>query len=103
MQEPSRSVGESRVIVLWEVRKGTVVLRARTPIYVRILKEGKLTFAENETLRIFAHGSDVQSAMRDFDSHVVHFHAYYVGLQEDQVVGEGSRLKKLFETFERVE
>ena len=52
---------------------------------------------------MFGHGCDKESALQDFSSHVIYFHKYYSSLREDQVIGEGLRLKKAFaDMFEQV-
>ena len=90
-------------VAIWEIRKGRTHLRAKTAISVRMWSEEAFIFAENESLRVLGHGRDIESALADFNAHVVYFHKYYSNLREDQVMGEGLRLKRLFESmFERV-
>jgi hypothetical protein len=85
-------------LVLWQVISGGTRLQARSPITVRTRSEGDFVFAENETLRTFAYGRTLEEALEQFEDHVVHFYEYYASLGDDQVVGEGARLKNLFET-----
>lgn len=85
-------------LVLWQVSSGGIRLRATSPITVRVRSEGDFVFAENEALGTFAYGRTHEEALEHFEDHVVHFYETYVNLREDQVVGEGARLKNLFET-----
>jgi hypothetical protein len=82
--------------VLWDIRSGPVRLRAARPITVHLRAEGLYWFAENETLRVFAHGVTVEDALTDFKEHVAYFHAYYEKLRANQVIGEAERLKQVF-------
>ena len=82
--------------VLWDIRSGQVRLRAAKPVTVHLRVEGAYWFAENETLRVFAHGVTVEEALQDFQEHVAYFHSHYEKLRPNQVVGEGARLKQVF-------
>lgn len=83
-------------LVLWRVTSAGIQLRATSPIIIRFRSEGEFVFAENETLRIFAHGQTSEQALEQFEDHVVHFFESYANLGSDQVVGEGARLKQVF-------
>ena len=82
--------------VLWDIHAGSLRLHAAKPITVHIRSEGAYWFAENETLRVFAHGATVEEALQEFQEHVAYFHGYYEKLRTNQVIGEGARLKQLF-------
>jgi hypothetical protein len=89
-------------LVLWRVTSAGIQLRATSPITVRVRSEGEFVFAENETLRIFAHGRTPEQALEQFEDHVVHFYESYANLGSDEVVGEGARLKQVFaDSFQR--
>lgn len=98
-QMPSQS---QMPLVLWRVASAGIRLHASLPITVRVHSEGEFVFAENETLRVFAHGRTPEEALEQFEDHVVHFYESYANLESDQVVGEGARLKQIFATsFQR--
>lgn len=82
--------------VLWEICNGGVRLLANKPITVHFRVEGTHWFAENENLRVFAHGKDMRAALDDFQSHVVYFFQHYGNLRENQLMGEAVELKRLF-------
>lgn len=84
--------------VLWDIHAGSLRLHATKPVTVHLRSEGAYWFAENETLRVFAYGATVEEALEDFQEHVVYFHSYYKSLRADQVIGEGERLKQLFDS-----
>ncbi|HKQ49703.1 MAG TPA: hypothetical protein VJZ71_16640 [Phycisphaerae bacterium] len=82
--------------VLWDIQSGPVRLRAARPVTVHLRVDGAYWFAENETLRVFAHGVTVEEALQDFQEHVAYFYSHYEKLRPNQVVGEGARLKQVF-------
>ena len=83
-------------LLLWRVEAAGTRLRVLTPITIRVRFEDNLVFAENETLRIFAHGNTQDEAMEQFQQHVVHSQRSYAGLRDDQVLGDAIRLRRLF-------
>lgn len=89
-------------LVLWQVKSSGTQLRATAALTIRVRSEGNFVFAENETLRVFAHGQSLDEALEQFQDHVVHFYESYLKLGNDQVIGEGARLKQVFEaSFQR--
>jgi hypothetical protein len=102
LMESPTSRETSLPTVLWEIRADKVRLRAVTPIKVEVRMEGRFWFAENETLRVFAHGLTQAVALAEFHEHLVYFYSYYAKLRMDQVIGEATRLKELYaKTFKR--
>jgi hypothetical protein len=87
------------IVPLWELSIGDNLVRPAVPIGVRIRREGKYFFAENEALSIYAHGDSPEGAVEDFKSMAAFFAEEYRSLAEDSVVGLGARLR---ETFQRV-
>lgn len=87
--------------VLWSIQSDDHRLRATKAVTVHLRREGLYWFAENESLRVFAHGSTQAEALSEFQEHVAYFHQYFQRLTADEVVGEGARLKRLFaDSFE---
>lgn len=100
--QPEDQIRTELPLVLWQIAASGVRLRAASPVTVRIRSEGKFVFTENETLRVFAHGETLDEALEQFQDHVVHFFESYSKLSNDQVIGEGARLKQVFEaSFQR--
>jgi hypothetical protein len=69
------------------------------PVAVTLVSEGESWFAENEDLNLFGSGDTALSAIEDFRGHFEHFFERYRSLGWDEVVGEGLRLKKLYESL----
>lgn len=76
-------------------RNGRVLVAVR-PINVSIERSEGGFCAENITLQIFAAGENAQQALADFRSQLFELYAHYSKLTEDEVVGEGARLRELF-------
>ncbi len=72
-----------------------IILSAK-PVSVIISKGQKLFFAENENLALYATGETRQEAIREFCEQLVHFYLHYKKLSWDKVIGEGRRLKTLY-------
>lgn len=54
--------------------------------------------AVSETLKLYATGSSVQEAIKDFYDQVVYFYHYYNALSKDEVIGEAVELRELYRT-----
>jgi hypothetical protein len=82
---------------LWRFASSHVVLLSSKPVSVRITRGESLFFAENENLGIFATGESRNEAISAFSEHLVHFYEHYKRLDWDDVTGEATRLKKIYE------
>ena len=96
---------ESSIVKLpmWVFSASGIVLKARKPVSVKVLRGETLFFAENETLDVYATGESLEEAIKAFTDHVIYFYTHYKGLDWNRVIGEAKRLKKLYETlFEEI-
>lgn len=66
------------------------------PISVRIYRDGKWVFAENEVLVLSGNGLTIGEAMLELQEHIVHFWNYYTQIPEGQLLIEGRRLKQIY-------
>lgn len=64
---------------------------------IRIRQDGGFFFAENDTLRLVGIGTSPKEALADYCTHQAHFQQYYTRLPTSAVIGEGRRLKRLFQ------
>ena len=69
------------------------------PVQVQISREGDFCFAENEQLVLYGSGETIREALEDLTSDILYFWKYYRRLSWDEVIGEGRRLKKIYEKF----
>lgn len=89
--------GGLRSAPIWHVRHQQRSFRLVRPLLVHVRQDEEYFFAENGTLGLMGTGKNPEQALADFCLHLVHFHQYYTRLPADKVVGEGQRLKRLFE------
>jgi glycyl-tRNA synthetase beta subunit len=85
-----------RPVPLWTLKRESRTYRFVRPILVRVWKDGGFVFAESRLLQVTGTGTTIQEAMNDLALHITHFHSYYRGLSEDQVIGEAAKLKGIF-------
>jgi hypothetical protein len=69
------------------------------PISVRLFSDGDFFFAQNENLNICGIGKSLQNALKDFRQHLSYFTQYYMSSNESEFVGEGLRLKKIYDNL----
>lgn len=89
--------GGFRSAPIWHVRYEHRCFRLVRPLLVRVRQDEDFCFAENDTLRLVGTGTNSEEALADFCLHLVHFHQYYTRIPAGEIVGEGKRLKRLFE------
>ncbi|MEW6249077.1 MAG: hypothetical protein AB1716_00395 [Planctomycetota bacterium] len=82
---------------IWRVREQERCFRLVQPLMVRVRQEEDFFFAENETLRLVATGTNLEEALGDFSFQLTYFHQYYTQIPADKVVGEAKRLKRLYQ------
>lgn len=71
-------------------------LSAAKPVKVTLeMAEGQAT-AVNELLHVYALGDNYVDALADFQSQIVELFDHYSSLAENNVIGEGARLRALF-------
>jgi hypothetical protein len=71
--------------------------RLASPLRLRVVAEDGEYFVENESLRIFGHGSTLHRAMDSFLRDLAYFWQYYRELSQEQVSGEAVQLKRRYE------
>ena len=91
--------GSIRSAPIWHVWQEQRCFRLVRPILVRIRQDEGFFFAENDTLRLAGTGTNPEEALTDFCMHLVHFHQYYTQIPSSEVLGEGKRLKQLFQSI----
>lgn len=77
------------------MHRGTVQ-RLTTPLMLRVSIENGQYFVENDSLRIFGHGDNLASAVEAFAHDLGYYSEYYRGLSDNDVAGDGIRLKRLY-------
>jgi len=84
---------------LWALQIKGKLYKLSLPIEVHISKEGDLYFAENETLLLSGSGQSIREAIEDIQSDVFYFWNYYRNLSPDEIIGDASRLKEIYENL----
>lgn len=69
---------------------------ANRPIAVKMYQDEGLFFAENENLNVCGTGETSQEALVDLYLHILHFYKYYREIDEERLIGDAIRLKKLY-------
>jgi hypothetical protein len=81
--------------------RGEHRLRARIPVGVVVQGSDGIFTAENQKLQIYATGEDPAAALAEFRSQLFELHSHYLGLRDDEVIGDARALRRLFvESFE---
>ena len=70
---------------------------SKNPISVRVYLEDDIYFAENENLSVCGTGGNQDEALQDLQLHIAHFYNYYNNIENDKLMGEALRLKKIYE------
>ena len=86
----------SIVVPMIRIPDNTKSIRNTKPITIKIFIEEDIFFAENENLAICGTGESKQEAINDFVMHLIHFYEYYKTINDDILMGEAIRLKKLY-------
>ena len=94
--ERNQEVGPARLLLLDAMVQG-LNRRLSVPVAVEIRKEEGVWFVENNTLKLFGSGSSIESALLEFREHVGFFAERYLSLGPSDVIGEGTRLKAIYE------
>ena len=84
------------VLKIDEFSGADLLLIASPPVEVQVEERESHYFAENEELHIYASGETEAEAIREFNQDILHFYRHYRDLDEERVMGLGSRLKKRF-------
>lgn len=71
--------------------------RLRLPVAVEIKTEEGVWFVENTSLNLFGRGASTEEALQDFRHHLSFFADRYLSLPPSEVIGEGKRLKTIYE------
>lgn len=72
-------------------------VKLRRPLVLRVSLEKGEYFVENETLSLFGNGPNLSGAVADFLSGLASTWSHYRTLREDQVIGRGIEMKRVFE------
>lgn len=65
-------------------------------IQLRIRYEDGFYFAENEAFHIYGNGESIAEALKSAALDISYFYNYYLNLDDDELVGKGLELKRLF-------
>ncbi|MEI7449587.1 MAG: hypothetical protein WCJ75_08170 [Desulfomonile sp.] len=76
---------------------GGLTLQARKPVTIYVAQGENLWFAENDRLDIYATGATADTAIREFEAHLLSFYRHYAALGTSEGMGEALRVKKLFQ------
>ncbi len=94
---------EIAIVPFWVVSARGVTLRARRAIAARVSCGETHVLIDNDSLGIYAAGESTEDAVRDFNEQIIDQFRFYSQIHEDQTIGEGRRLKRLFgELFSEV-
>jgi len=97
-EEHTRQDREIPIVApLWAVWAEGKWYKLSLPIQVHISKEGDLYFAENEALLLYGMGESIREAVEDLGQDIFYFWEYYRNLSWDDVIGDGRRLKEIYE------
>lgn len=66
------------------------------PISVKVYSEDNMYFAENDNLSVCGTGENQEEALQDLQLHIVHFYNYYHNIEDDKLMGEALKLKKIY-------
>jgi len=87
------------VAPLWGFHAEGKSYKLSVPVQVQFSREGDFCFAENEQLVLYGSGETIREALEDLTSDILYFWKYYRRLSWDNVIGEGRRLKEIYETL----
>jgi hypothetical protein len=73
------------------------------PLVLQVSVEDGAYFVENEPLHLFAKGASIVEAVEAFAADLVYYWRYYNSLRDDEVVGAGLELKRIYEGLVRPE
>jgi len=85
-----------KMIYIYRLFKENKRYLANRPIAVKISQDEGLFFAENENLNVCGTGETSQEALVDLYLHILHFYNYYREIDEERLIGDAIRLKKLY-------
>ena len=84
-------------LVITTARLEGVPVRLASPVQIELSGDADAWIAENATLDLFGNGASREDAIRIFIERFEHFLSYYTRLSQDEVGGNGVRLKKLYD------
>jgi len=82
-----------------EIKENNEIIGKTKPISLQIFSEGSSFFIENEKLSLFGEGKTTQEAVEDFVIHFNYFYNYYKSLDKSKLMGQGLRLKDIYNTI----
>jgi len=85
-----------KMIYIYRLFKENKRYLANRPIAVKISQDEGLFFAENENLNVCGTEETSQEALVDLYLHILHFYNYYREIDEERLIGDAIRLKKLY-------
>ena len=97
-----KQIKKEQLAPLWRINKKTKVYYTLKPISVKIYREDDLFFVKNENLLVCGTGKSPQEALQDFSLHIIHFYEYYNKIEEDKLMGDALRLKKIYKNLFKV-
>lgn len=89
-----KSYHKTQLLKVQVDKKEYVVVK---PITVKVYCDEDLFFAENENLVVCGTGETQEEAINDMGLHIIHFYEYYNNIEEDKLIGDALRLKRLYE------
>lgn len=92
-------IKKKQLAPLWRINEKTKVYYTLKPISVKIYREDDLFFVENENLLVCGTGKSPQEALQDFSLHIIHFYEYYNKIEDDKLMGDALRLKKIYKNL----
>ncbi len=81
----------------WTFKTIDFKIFASKPIEVKINRQNRNYFAENESLDIYSIGSSEEEVIEDFCQQLIYFYKHYKELSWDKVIGQAKKLKELYE------
>ena len=97
-----KQIKKEQLAPLWRINEKTKVYYTLKPISVKIYREDDLFFVKNETLLVCGTGKSPQEALQDFSLHIIHFYEYYNKIEENKLMGDALRLKKIYKNLFKV-
>lgn len=89
-------IKNKKMIYIYRLFKENKRYLTNKPIAVKIYQDEGLFFAENENLNVCGTGETSQEALVDLYLHILHFYKYYREIDEERLIGDAIRLKKLY-------
>ena len=77
------------------------ILRTIKPISLTIYSDTDHYYVENEYLSLYGVGKNTTEAVKDFITHLLYFYQYYMNIDKKKLIGEGIRLKEIYENLFR--